>query len=390
MPSSKLPASEKWLNESSIVGDEEVLYQERFTDPETGVRPISLTHRPFDNTHIYPESPVSFPNGRRFIFARLHPPCGYRTFHIADLDTLRIRQITDEPDASFPMVTPDGSAMYYYAGGSVWRMCPTTFKRKDVFRIPEHIGKLNRFSSISYCGTRLLGMVQNGQSREIAVVNLKNQSAHIAFTHPDCCGHEQYCRGESYRILIQVNDGIEYDHEGNLIRLIGENGASIHTCNDDGSDIHILPMGQSPVERVQGHECWLGQEERVISTTHRRESKEHPWRQNLIVASGPGDDAYEIICEGDDENFTHMHTTLDGRFWISDCNRTAKIYIGSIQTGRFKRFCDSGSSFGAHQTTHPHPFFISDRTVGWNSDVTGVSQIYIADIPDGFLDSLED
>ena len=39
--------------------------------------------------------------------------------------------------------------------------------------------------------------------------------------------------------------------------------------------------------------------------------------------------------------------------------------------------------------THPHPFFLGDgKTVGWNSDVTGVPHIYCARIPEGFLEEL--
>jgi len=96
----KPPASRTWVQESNVVFDEEVLFQPRFIDPLAGVMPLRLTTMPFGNAHIYPEAQVSTPDDQRFIFARHLPPCGIRTFWIADLTTRTIRQVTDEPDAT--------------------------------------------------------------------------------------------------------------------------------------------------------------------------------------------------------------------------------------------------------------------------------------------------
>jgi Tol biopolymer transport system component len=101
----------------------------------------------------------------------------------------------------------------------------------------------------------------------------------------------------------------------------------------------------------------------------------------------PGEDRCRVVGEG--PGFTHVHTSPDGRFWVADCNRTADIFVGTVDGGRMRRFCASGASFGAAQYTHPHPFFLGDgRSIGWNSDATGVPQVYCARIPDWFLESL--
>ena len=100
----------------------------------------------------------------------------------------------------------------------------------------------------------------------------------------------------------------------------------------------------------------------------------------------PGQD-YRIVGEG--KGFTHIHASPDGEWWISDDNKTADIYIGSVRTARYKLLHRSGATFGSAQYAHPHPFFLGDgKSVGWNSDVTGVPQIYVARLPEGFLDSL--
>jgi hypothetical protein len=110
--------------------------------------------------------------------------------------------------------------------------------------------------------------------------------------------------------------------------------------------------------------------------------------QDRIVTIAPGDRSPRVVGSG--PGFTHIHTTPDGRFWVSDCNRTAQIFVGSVRTGRHRLLCGSGASFGAAQYTHPHPFFIGDgQAIGWNSDVSGVPHIYVARLPDGLLGSLE-
>jgi oligogalacturonide lyase len=49
-------------------------------------------------------------------------------------------------------------------------------------------------------------------------------------------------------------------------------------------------------------------------------------------------------------------------------------------------FCDSGSP----QYTHMHPYITpGNRRVIFNSDRTGIPQVYAADIPDDFLAKLQ-
>jgi len=51
--------------------------------------------------------------------------------------------------------------------------------------------------------------------------------------------------------------------------------------------------------------------------------------------------------------------------------------------------CDSRASCGRPQYTHTHPYITPDnRHVIFNSDQTGICQVYAAVIPDGFLDNL--
>jgi len=150
------PASNIWPNESNKVSDEEVAFQKKFVDPETGILVIRLTSEPCVSHHIYPEAPISTPDGKRFIFARRQALGGKTTFWIADLETLRVRQITDEEGASAPVVTPDGKWFFYSVGRRVNRMSPETFEREVVFEIPDELEGVGGIVSVDYSGTRFL------------------------------------------------------------------------------------------------------------------------------------------------------------------------------------------------------------------------------------------
>jgi Tol biopolymer transport system component len=88
--------------------------------------------------------------------------------------------------------------------------------------------------------------------------------------------------------------------------------------------------------------------------------------------------------------FCHPNVSRDGRWFVSDVSPGGEIMVGSLETGRYRLLCSSGSSFGRPQYTHPHPFFSPDtRHVLYNSDRSGLAQIYVAELPEGFLDGLD-
>ena len=85
----------------------------------------------------------------------------------------------------------------------------------------------------------------------------------------------------------------------------------------------------------------------------------------------------------------HLALSDDGRYFIVDNHRTQTISIGSVETGRFLKLCDSRTRQGKPQYTHAHPYLTPDnRHVIFNSNVTGVTQVYAATVPDPFLEQL--
>lgn len=386
----KSGASGVWLHEGNRVFDEEVALQKRFVFPETGITVLRLTSDPCVNHHIYPEAQVNTPDGKRFIFARRRALERTSTYWIGDIDTTWIRQITNEDNATCPVITPDGTSFYYSCGRRVIRLDPESFEREEVFAIPD--GELEwvaGISSVDYTGTRFLtGARDQSGVYGVGIVDLVEKRAWMAYRSPDVRNpHGQYSRNADRKILVQVNNGIVLDEHENIIKLVGEKGASLMVVNDDGSNPILLKAGYTLTERVQGHQTWVGSKNMVITTMHRRVDVVEPWIQDRIVTVVPGEE-YRIVGAG--KGFTHIGTSPDGEWWVSDCNATADIFVGSVRTGKYRLFYRSGSTFGSAQEAHPHPFFLGDgKSVGWNSDVTGVPHIYCARIPENFLDELQ-
>jgi Tol biopolymer transport system component len=106
-----------------------------------------------------------------------------------------------------------------------------------------------------------------------------------------------------------------------------------------------------------------------------------------VYLVSPGDEKAKVIVKG--VGFNHISASADGRFFVVDDFCNGRLYVGSIAMKRCLPLCDSRASCGRPQYTHTHPYITPDnRHVIFNSDQTGICQVYAAVIPDGFLDNL--
>jgi len=81
-----------------------------------------------------------------------------------------------------------------------------------------------------------------------------------------------------------------------------------------------------------------------------------------------------------------------GKYFVADCYDTPEtpLLVGNIDTGKTAVLCHARAEGGGAQHTHAHPYFTSNNQwVVFNSDRTGITQIYLARVPDGFLQSLD-
>ena len=205
----------------------------------------------------------------------------------------------------------------------------------------------------------------------------------IFHEHQDICNpHPQFEPSDGKQILVQLNRGCELDEAGNCIRLVGDEGATLYTLDVSTGTVTYLPVGKPHTGPVTGHECWVGRSGRVILTSIGNAGSE-------IYLVSPGDKRARRLWHG--LQFCHMAASDDGRYFIVDDTRIGRVYVGSIETGRMLPLCDTGSSCGTPQPTHPHPYMTSDnRHVILNSDSTGLAQVWAARIPEWFLGALDE
>jgi hypothetical protein len=68
---------------------------------------------------------------------------------------------------------------------------------------------------------------------------------------------------------------------------------------------------------------------------------------------------------------------------------TGRLFLGCLATGRVLPLCDSQASGGSPQYTHTHPYITpGNRRVIFNSDRTGITQVYAATVPADLLEKL--
>lgn len=382
----------------------------RETDPESGARVTQLTSAAFIHTHIYPEAPVFTPDARRFVYARFPSIDQPREYWVCDLasnlhGTHLLRRLTSpatEPAVHGPVVTPDGRWFVYI---SVPRgPAPALELRRLALDEPgaasEVVCAIEGFSrpyplgTISPDGrcyaTSALRFVELGQP-PIAGILVADLEAG-AFTcvhqgHDIFNAHLQFEPGAGRDLLVQHNRGGVLDEQGTIVRLVGDEGATFYLIDREGGDLRRLNIGKPHSRPVQGHQVWLGPTGRILSTLSRRPGDDPD--EGDLVAIGPDDDRPREVARG--RAFDHVAVSPDGRYFVCDVNPTAEIVVGSVASGKVRVLCESGSSLGRPQYTHPHPFFSPDlRHVLFNSDRTGLGQIYMATVSDGFLASLDD
>lgn len=390
----------------SIAAHQESIPRE--THPESGARVMQLTSAAFIHTHIYPESPIFTPDSRCFVYQRFLSIDQPREYWLCDLPTQQLRPLTDphrEPEVHGPIVTPDGKWFVYVsvpeAADARGLLEVRRLSLDEPERGSEVIGSIAGYTRPYPLGTvtpdgryyatcalipsmseqpPLAGiLVADLEARQITCIH---QGADIFNAHP------QFEPGRGHDLLIQHNRGGVLDRWGTIVRLVGEEeGATFYLIDREGANLRRLNIGKPYSRPVQGHQVWLGSTGRVLSTLSRRPGDDP--HEGDLVSIGPGDARPTEVARG--WAFDHIAVTTDGRYFVSDAKPRGEVVVGSIATGKVRVLCESGTSLlGRPQYVHTHPFFSPDRRhVLFNSDRSGLGQIYVSTVPEGFLESLD-
>jgi hypothetical protein len=380
---------------------------QRETHPDSGSEVTQLTSAALIHHHIYPEAPVFTPDGRRFVYSRFASLDQPRQYWICDLGTHELQPLTAASEWSVhgPVVTPDGRWLVYVGvpepadGGPAdvleIRRLPLdqpgapseVVASLEGFRRPYPLGTISPDSR--YYATCALRLSPSGRPPIAGILVAELARGEIGCVHEGrdiFNAHMQFEPGTGEDLLIQHNRGGVLDDEGTIVRLVGDEGATLYLIDRAGGNLRRLNIGRPYSRPIQGHQVWLGPTGRALSTLVRRPGDD-PDEADL-VSIGPGDEGARPVARG--WAFDHLAVTPDGHYFVSEVKPDARIVVGSVATGRVRVLCASGASLGRPQYTHTHPFFSLDaRYVLFNSDRTGLGQIYAATLPAGFLASLD-
>lgn len=212
------------------------------------------------------------------------------------------------------------------------------------------------------------------------------------FESPDICNpHLQFRLHTASRILVQENRGAVVDQEGNVVRACDERGGGLFSLDANGTDRRDFPVGLPITASPTGHECWIGDTDHALATLEDVYDDGH--RSGVLVELGH-DWPKPRVVRRSPSRWIHVCASRCGRYFVTDQytdpTQPTQIIVGSIRTGETGVLCEVITTAGGGQYTHLHPYLTSDnRWVVFNSDRTGLAQVYLAAVPDGFLDALE-
>lgn len=192
-------------------------------------------------------------------------------------------------------------------------------------------------------------------------------------------------------LLVQHNRGAECDETGRCLRSTGPEGATLYLVDMADGTTRPLPLGLPHTGACGGHSSWAGNTGRFVTNISWSDQRETASRGSIAVVDAA---TGEVSLSGQGLCAVHVNASRDGRFFVADSWADGwtdkRVYVGSLRTGRWEVLCEHGSSFGAPQYTHPHPWLTPDnRWVVFNSDRTGVPHVYAATVPERLLEGLE-
>jgi hypothetical protein len=352
---------------------------DRETYAASGSRVVQLTSAPVISNNIYCEQPYCTRESGRFAFIRmLYSPLEFSvSLYLCDLETRRLALI--EPEVHQGIACCKYSGVIYYVtlrrgSRELVRVNLEDLQKETVFDL-EGVPPFRTIGSVSPDHRYYINLhIPKPNRCQIIRLDLEKGEWQVIHENTDIINpHPQYEPSNGRDILIQHNRGGLVDKDGNIVRLVGEEGATLYLIDSGGGNYRPLPVGKPYTNAITGHECWIGNTGRVLLTVSA--SPEEAVRSGNLLAVKPGDERPRTVSKG--YMLNHISVSRDGSFFVGDAwNIPGKpIVVGSIETGRRRVLCLSGASGGRPQYTHPHPYFTGDnRWVIFNSDAASVSE----------------
>lgn len=354
-----------------------------------------VTHESFDQSDVYCEYPFCSRSSRYMLYERTNPRLsGNRTeLMVVELGTWKQHRLDVAKGIDGLTVTPDGVLYYLQRFGKgemrLMRADLDQPKPEPVYTRTEEDSILS-FGTVSAdrrCYAIGVPVAPDWTSFGILLVDLQKGTEAIIDRDPFILNpHVQFDPGDPRRLLIQHNRGGKHAPDGKLVRLVGEEGATLYVLSAPDGKRTALPVGKPHTAPCTGHEAWIGTTGEILFSVEAS-GDNTPEKGNLLIIR-PGA-APRVILKGFRVN--HVGVSRCGRFYTcDDWQRPYKIILGSIRTGRSVVICESQTTPGSDQNSHPHPYLTPNlKWVIFNSNREGQPHVYAAAVPDGLIAELE-
>lgn len=348
-----------------------------------------VTTQQLSQSNIYCEVPYCSADGRFFVYQRQDPTlAGNRTEWMAvELGTWRQERLDVGAGMSGCAISPDG--MFYYLKradrGRLLLMraelpngTPEPAHRFEETHRPRSLGTVSCDGRYYAAGCR---MDPQWTMFGVLLVDLKQGTQHIIDRDPFILNpHPQFEPGQGRQLLIQHNRGGKYTPDGKLQRLVGPEGATLYLLSVPGGKRTTLQVGTPYTTACTGHEAWIGNTREVLLSVSARDQFA-PEKGNLLGVRASR--AARVVAKG--YRFNHVGVSRCGRFFCCDDWQAGyRVVVGSTTTGKAAAICESKTSPGRAQNTHPHAYLTPDlKWVIFNSNRSGFPHVYAASVPEG-------
>ncbi len=360
----------------------------------TGAEIWQVTTEEFSQSNIYCEVPYCSSDSRYFVYQRSNPKLsGNQTeLMVVELGTWKQHRLDTAQGLTGSAISHDG--LFYYLKASdhdqvdLLRADLATGKIERVYRLQDGVS-IRSLGTVSsdrryYAGGTKVG--RGWTMFDVLLVDLEQGTQTILDRDPFILNpHPQFEPAEGKQLMIQHNRGGKYSSEGKLERLVGPEGATLYLLSVPGGKRTPLEVGLPYTTPCTGHEAWIGNSgEMLLSVSASGDYA--PEKGNLLgVRAGR---AARVVAKG--YRFNHVGVSRCGRlFSCDDWQGAYKIVIGSTRSGETAVVCESKTSPGRGQNTHPHAYLTPDlKWVIFNSNRTGFPHVYAASVPESMAAEL--
>ncbi|NLJ34734.1 MAG: hypothetical protein GX358_00660 [candidate division WS1 bacterium] len=348
------------------------------TDPDSGAQVYLLGGDPRPADNIYGEQPYSDASGRRIAiryYSHDGMTGGLNVFDLYDGSSHEI--VSEEP--LFPPFHPWGEYLYFLQRTDrdlTLRRCryQEPDRIEDIALLPPERGEYSYGTmSPDHRWYAVAVRPEGAAGHRVELLDLQTEQWQVLLEMDGYhAKHEQFSRDGRNRVLIQLNKLPDVEQV-----LLGE-------ISLDGHFV-LFPADRMWTPRPTGHECWIGETNRIFYSTRMDERA----GTNIFIGAA-GDEAAKPVS-GPGPHIGHVAVSKCGRYWVGDTSEDGiPIYIGNLESERCKRFVFSRTVYDGNQWAHAHPYLTADNKWLIFTARRGeqLPQVYGARLPEGWLDEL--